>query len=262
MPANANRCPHCWAALSEHVTDFCPHCRRSLVVKQTRRRRGETPELGGAVPPPATPAPYEPYQPYEPYDHHRAAPAQPLPAPADDAMAAASIGGGVAVAERDPVEFPGTPLPPGFFDALPEKVRNPTSRRIPARAIGVIGIIVVSAVGGAVRAADRSEDISSPARYLVKAACAEYRDFTTRLNKDADDVAATGQAISWFQNNVGRFAEAARLDPELTRASDVVAWFDRAIEADFAPIDALSDDELEALEDPLVQACYNGVGRA
>lgn len=262
MPDKANRCPHCWAALSEHVTDFCPHCRRSLVVKQARRRRGEKPEVGRAIPPPATPAPYEPYQPYEPYDDRRAAPAQPLPAPADGAMAAASVGGGVAVAERDPVEFPGTPLPPGFFDALPDKVRNRTSRRIPARAIGVISVIVVGAVGGAVRAADRNQDISSPARYLVKGACAEYRDFTTRLNRDADDVAATVQAISWFQNNVGRFAEAARLDPELTKASDVVAWFDRAIEADFAPIDALSDDELEALEDPLVQACYNGVGRA
>jgi hypothetical protein len=261
VPATANRCPHCWAALSEHVTDFCPHCRRSLVVNQ-KRRRGETPKSGGEIPPPAAPAPYEPYQPYEPYDHHRAAPAQPLAAPADDAMAAASVRGGVAVAERDPVEFPGTPLPPGFFDALPEKARNRTSRRIPTRAIGVMGIIVVGAVGGAVRAADRNEDLSSPARYLVKGACAEYRGLTTRLSQDADDVAATGQLISWFQNNVGRFAEAARLDPELAKASDVVAWFDRAIAADFAPIDALSDDELEALEDPLVQACYNGVGRA
>ena len=262
MPANANRCPHCWAALSEHVTDFCPHCRRSLVVQQARPRRGETPELRRATPPPATPAPYEPYQPSEPYDHHRAAPAQPLSAPADDAMAAASVRGGVAVAERDPVEFPGTPLPPGFFDALPGKVRNRRPRRIPTRAIGVMGIIVVGVVGRSVRAADRNEDLSSPARYLVKAACAEYRDFTTRLGQDAEDVTATGQLISWFQNNVGRFAEAARLDPELTRASDVVAWFDRAIAADFAPIDAMSDDELEALEDPLVQACYNGVGRA
>jgi hypothetical protein len=233
VPDKANRCPHCWAALAEHVTDFCPHCRRSLVVNQTRR-----------------------------YDHHRAAPAQPLPAPADGAMAAASVGGGIAVAERDPIEFPGTPLPPGFFDAQPEKVRHRTSRRIPTRVIGVTAVIAVGAVGGAVRAADRSEDLSSPARYLVRAACAEYRDFTTRLARDADDVAANAQAISWFPNNVGRFAEAARLDPELTKASEVVAWFDRAIEADFAPIDALSDDQLEALEDPLVHACYNGVGRA
>ena len=259
MPVTANRCPHCWAALSEHVTDFCPHCRRSLVVKQ-KRRRGETPGSAGAIPPPVTPAPYEPYPP-EPYGHHHAAPAQPLPAPADHAMTAASVGGGVAVAERDPVEFPGTPLPPGFFDALPGKVRKPR-RGIPTRAIGVMSVVVATAVGGAVRAADRSEDLSSPARYLVKAACAEYRDFTTRLGQDADDVAATTQAINWFQNNVGRFAEAARLDPQLTKASAVVAWFDRAIEADFAPIDALSDDELDALEDPLVQACYNGVGRA
>ena len=262
MPDKANRCPHCWAALAEHVTDFCPHCRRSLVVNQTRRRRGETSELGRTIPPPATPAPYEPYQPYEPYDDHRAAPAQPLLAPADDAIVAASVGGSVAVAERDPVEFPGTPLPPAFFDAPPEKFRHRTSRRIPTRVIGVTAVIVVAAVGRSVRAADRSEDLSSPARYLVEAACAEYRDFTTRLGQDADDVAATGQAISWFQNNVGRFAEAARLDPKLTRASGVVAWFDSAIEADFAPIDALSDDQLEALEDPLVQACYNGVGRA
>ena len=248
MSANANRCPHCWAALSEHVTDFCPFCRGSVAVKQKRRRGDETPERGVerkvATPPPAPP---------------------PMPAPVDYFTAAAPAAGGVAVAERDPVEFPGTPLPPGFFDALPEKVRNTKPRRIPLRVIGVGAAIALGSlggIGGIRQAADRDHALSSPARHLVESACAEYRDFTTRLRKDPQDVAATEQAVRWFQGNVDRFAEAAMLDPELSAASGVVTWFDSAIEANFAPLEAMSDAEIDAREEPLAQACYNGPGRA
>ena len=265
VPAKANRCPHCWSALANDVTGFCPFCRGSLAPKQKRRRGGDTPEAKAVTPPPVTPAPYQRYEPYEPsqpYEYHRPAPAQPVPAPVDYAAEAAPAGGGVAVAERDPAEFPGTPLPPGFFDALPEKARKPKSRGIPLRAIGVASVVVVGAIGGISQAADRNQDISSPARHLVKAACAEYRDFTTRLHENENDLDATRQAVWWFQSNVDRFAEAALLDPDLAAASEVVAWFDRAIEVDFAPIEAMTEDEIDAFEKPLAQACYNGPGRA
>lgn len=267
MSAKANRCPHCWAALSEHVTDFCPFCRGSVAVKQKRRRGDETPERRVerkvATPPPAPPP--LPHEPYQPYEDRRPAPAHPMPAPVDYFAAAAPAAGGVAVAERDPVEFPGTPLPPGFFDALPEKVRNTKPRRIPLRVIGVGAAIALGSlggIGGIRQAADRDHALSSPARHLVESACAEYRDFTTRLRKDPQDVAATEQAVRWFQGNVDRFAEAAMLDPELSAASGVVTWFDSAIEANFAPLEAMSDAEIDAREEPLAQACYNGPGRA
>ena len=257
MPQKANRCPHCWAALSEYATDFCPHCGRGVATKQTRRRRVGTPEAPAASVAPAPPAPPAP------------------PALYDYSTAAAPAAGAVAVAvaereraperERDPVEFPGTPLPPGFFDGLPEKVRKPKPRRIPVRTIGIgaaVALASLGGIGGIRQAADRDHDLSSPARHLVGGSCAEYRDFTTRLHKDGQDLAATEQAIHWFQSNVDRFAEAARLDPELAAASQVVTWFDGAIEAVFGPLEAMSDDEVEAFEEPLVQACYNGPGRA
>ena len=259
MPEKANRCPHCWAALSVDVTDFCPFCRRSVAVKEKRSRRGETPEAPAAIPPPVTPAPNEPYQPYE---YNWPAPAQPVPAAAEYSGAPAPAGGGVAVAERDPLEFPGTPLPPGFFDALPEKSRNPRSPRISGRAIGVLGVVVVGAIGGISQAVDRSDDLSSPARHLVAGACAEYRDINDRLDKNGDDEAAVRDAINWFQSNVGRFAEAARVDPELTAASEVVTWYDSAIAANFAPFAGMTDDNFEACEKPLAKACYDGPGRA
>jgi hypothetical protein len=209
---------------------------------------------------PAQPAPSNGA--YEPLGYSASPPAQPAPAPGQLAAQVGPTGGGVAVAERDPVEFPGTPLPPGFFDALPEKARNPKGRGIPVRAIGVVGLIVVGAAGGISRAADRNDDIASPARHLVKTACAEYRNLSTRLDTDENDLDAFRQLVSWFQTNGDRFAEAAVLDPDLAGASEAVAWFDQAIDAEFEPIKARTQEQLDALEEPLVQACYSGPGRA
>lgn len=181
--------------------------------------------------------------------------------PAEYTAAAPPPGGGVALAERDPLEFPGTPLPPGFFDALPEKARNPRSRPIPVKAIVVVGVVAVGIISGISQAADRSKAISSPARSLIQGPCAEYRDFTTRMHK-SHDVAAAQEGVRWFQSNVDTFAEAARLDPNLAPASEFVAWFNGAIEANFAPLATMSKDEIDAREKPLTQACYKGPGRA
>ena len=262
MPAKANRCPQCWSALADYINDFCPHCGGSVAPKQKRRRGDATPETKGAIPPPPTFEAYQPYEPYEPYEPYAAPPA-PVPAAPAAATPAATA---VAVLERDPVEFPGTPLPPGFFDGLPQKTdKQPKRRRFSAKTLGVGGAIVLASmggIGGIRQSAERDADISSPARALVAGVCAEYRDFTTDLHDDRNDADAMRRAVWWFQSNVDRFSEAAVVDPDLAGASEVVAWFDRAIKADFAPIDAMTDAELDAFEQPLVQACYNGPGRA
>ena len=227
MPENAKRCPQCWADLPDYVTDTCPYCRRSIGVDQTWRSGGAMPEV--------------------------MAPAA--------AAAAAPAGGGVALAERDRQEFPGTPLPPDFFDALPEKVRNPRSRPIPARAIGVLALVAVGVVSGIVRSADRNHDLSSPARSLIAGPCAEYRDFTTRMH-NGQDAATAQEGMRWFQANVGTFAEAARLDPALGPASGFVTWFSNAIQANFDPLIGMSKDDIDAREKPLSKACFTGPGRA
>ena len=248
MPAKANRCPQCWSALADYIKDFCPHCGGSVAPKQKRRHQDVPPERMPATPPPPMPAPYQAYEPYV--------------APA----AAAPVATAVAVLERDPVEFPGTPLPDGFFDCIPQRTdKQPKKRRVSAKTFGVgcaIALASVGGIGGIRQSAERDADVSSPARHLVAGVCAEYRDFTTDLAGDRNDVDAMRRAVWWFQSNVDRFAEAAVLDPDLAGASEVVAWFDRAIDADFAPIDAMTDAELDAFEQPLVQACYNGPGRA
>lgn len=280
MPAKANRCPQCWSALADYIKDFCPHCGGSVAPKQKQGRGAAPAETKAAVPP----APSGPYQPYELYT----APARPaaptartpvtaptpvaataaLAAPETPAAtaAAAPIATAVAVLERDPVEFPGTPLPPGFFDGLPQKAdKQPKKRRFSLKTIGVgsaIALASMGGIGGIRQSAQRDSDLSSPARSLVAGVCAEYRDFTTDLDDDRNDVDAMRRAVWWFQSNVDRFAQAAVADPDLAGASEVVAWFDNAIKADFAPIDAMTDAELEAFEQPLVQACYNGPGRA
>jgi hypothetical protein len=236
VPARANRCPHCWSALADYINDFCPHCGGSVAPKQKRRREDVPPKP------------------------------KPMAAPVYHAPEAAPVATAVAVLERDPVEFPGTALPPGFFDGLPQKAdKQPKKRRFSAKTLGVGGAIALASmggIGGIRQSAERTADVSSPARHLVAGVCAEYRDFTTDLAGDRNDVDAMRRAVWWFQSNVDRFGEAAMLDPDLAGASEVVAWFDRAIKADFGPIDAMTDAELDAFEQPLVQACYNGPGRA
>ena len=238
MPAKANRCPQCWSALADYINDFCPHCGGSVAPKQKRRREDLPPEP------------------------------KPIAAPvyfAPEAQAA-PVATAVAVLERDPLEFPGTPLPDGFFDGLPQKTdKQPKKRRVSAKTFGVgcaIALASMGGIGGIRQSAERNADVSSPARHLVAGVCAEYRDFTTDLADDRNDVDAMRRAVWWFQSNVDRFGEAAVLDPDLAGASEVVAWFDSAIKADFGPIDAMTDAELDAFEQPLVQACYNGPGRA
>jgi hypothetical protein len=255
VPAKANRCPHCWSALAPDVTDFCPFCRGSVAGRPKRRRGDETP------PPMAAPRPPEPYRPYE---DNVPVPAPPEPPAADHpaAAAAAPAAGAVAVAERDPVEFPGTPLPPEFFDARPEKVRHRRHRPVPIRNGVVVIMVVVGVLAGINRAADREEDLSSPAHHLIADACAEYRAINDRLENDISDEAAVMDAINWLQSNVDRFAEAALLDPELIPASEVVTWFDDAIDANGEPLATMTDDEFDAREKPLAEACYNGPGRA
>ena len=254
MPTKANRCPQCWSALADYIKDFCPHCGGSVAPKQKRRRGDVTPETRVVVPPAPMSGPYQPYEPY------------PAPTPPAAPAATAPVATAVAVLERDPVEFPGTPLPPDFFDGLAEKSdKQPKKRRISAKNFGIgcaIALASMGGIGGIRQSAERTADVSSPARHLVAGVCAEYRDFTTDLAADRNDVDAMRRAVWWFQSNVDRFGEAALLDPDLAGASEVVAWFDRAIEADFGPIDAMSEAELDAFEKPLVQACYNGPGRA
>jgi len=253
VPAKANRCPHCWAALAYDVGDFCPHCRRSLAVKQ-KRRFGEAPEEPKPVTRPAAPRYFgEPLGSFrEPASTFREA--EPAP-----------TGGGVALAERDPVEFPGTPLPPGFFDALPEKTRPAKTRRFSLKTIGVGGVIAFASIGGISgirQAAERDDALASPARHLVAGPCAEYRDFNDRLRKDATNQAALMQGLDWFQANADRFAAAAQLDPGLAKASEIITWYDNAIKDNFAPFATKTQDEFKAFEKPLAEACYNGPGRA
>lgn len=167
----------------------------------------------------------------------------------------------VAVLERDPVEFPGQPLPDDFFAALPERAKRAPlkiSRKLVV--LGIIGVSAgVSAIGGW---ADRNDAITSPARHLVAGACADYRDFTTRLDNNRDDVTAFQDGVVWFQNNRDRFVAAARLDLELQGAADFVVWFNDLIDRGFAGADGITDDEIDAREEPLTQACYAGAGRA
>jgi len=244
VPQNANRCPHCWAALAADVTDFCPFCRKSLGIgKQQLRRNPEAPTSGPVTPPPPPPG-YTPYPPYEP-----AVSAAP-------AVTAAPAAGAVAVLERDPVEYPGTPLPPDFFDALPERARKPRSRWSFGRVIGVLTVVGIGVVSS-VMADEGNDKNSSPARHLLAGPCAEYRDFTTR-----SDAAAFEQGTVWFQSNADTFAAAARLDPDLRDASEAVAWYKSAIEANFAPMRLMSAEELTAKERPVALACYRGAGRA
>ena len=245
MPQNANRCPHCWAALAADVTDFCPFCRKSLGVKRQSRRGSEAPNAGPVTPPPPPPPPYIPYQPHEP-GVSSAAPA----------VAAAPAAGAVAVLERDPVEYPGTPLPPDFFDALPERARKPRSRWSFGRVIGIATVVGIGVVSSVIADAGNEKN-SSPARHLLAGPCAEYRDFTTRSDREAFE-----QGTLWFQSNADTFAAAARLDPDLREASEAVAWYKSAIEANFAPMRLMSADELTAKERPVALACYRGAGRA
>jgi hypothetical protein len=122
-------------------------------------------------------------------------------------------------------------------------------------------VVAVGIISGISQAVDRSRDISSPARSLIQGPCAQYRDITARMDKD-HDVAAAEEGMRWFQRNVDTFAEAASLDPSLTKASDVVAWFNGVIEANFATVQGMSKAEIDAREKPLAQACYSGPGRA
>jgi hypothetical protein len=167
----------------------------------------------------------------------------------------------VAVLERDAAEFPGQPLPPDFFAALPERTRR-APRKLNLRVLIVVAVVgggaLFSAIGDN---ADRSKALDSPARYLVAGACANYRDFATRLDRNGDDAAALQDGIVWFQNNGDRFTEAARLDPELQPAADYVVWFAGVIEADFEPIRDMPGNEIDAREEPLTQACNTGPGR-
>jgi hypothetical protein len=241
VPQNANRCPHCWAALAEHVTDFCPFCRGSLAVKERGRRGSDAPKANPVTPPPPPPQPAAPYEPYPPYE------------PVAAAAAAATA---VAVLERDPIEFPGTPLPQDFFDALPERARKPKSKWSAGRIIGIVTVVAIGIVSG-VLSEDRNAKSSSPARQMVAGPCAEYRDFTSRSDREGFQ-----QAMLWFQNNVATFAAAAKVDPDLRDAAEVVAWFDNAIKANFAPMGAMSSEDLQAKEEPLARACYLGPGRA
>lgn len=229
----------------------------------------DTPYESYAPPAPAAP-PAPPAPAYEP-DESYAPPVPPAPAPSGLASypppagypppAADPAPAAVAVLERDPAEFPGQPLPPDFFTALPERARRAPrklSRKLVFVAIVGVGI-VVSAIG---QWADRNDALTSPARHLVAGACAEYRDFTTRLDRDGNDLAAVQEGMVWFQNNGDRFVEAARLDPGLQPAADFVVWFNGAMEAGFETIENVPQSEIDEREEPLTQACYFGPGRA
>jgi hypothetical protein len=227
------------------------------------------------------PPPPEPAAPSEPYEPDAAPPPPPPPAPTyalyqgsgppaqafapepspTAAPGAAPAPAAVAVLERDPVEFPGQPLPPDFFHALPERARRAPrklNRTVLIVAIAV-GAGIVSTVGGWY---DREDAIASPARHLVAGACTEYRDIADRLENDDNDFEAMQDSIVWFQNNRDRFVEAAVLDPELQAAADVVVWFDDGIDAGFQQFLGISSAELEEREEPLSQACFTGPGRA
>ncbi|MGH9003878.1 MAG: hypothetical protein ACRDYV_12190, partial [Acidimicrobiia bacterium] len=201
-------------------------------------------------PPPAAPAPdfalYQGSGP--PTDALRPAPLPPAPA-------------AVGVLDRDEAEFPGQPLPADFFHALPERARR-APRKL-NRTLLVVAIVAGGAIfSGITEWSGRESDIASPARHMVAGACAEYRDILNRLDSNPDDFVAFQDSVAWFQNNRDRFVQAAVLDPSLEGAAGVVVWFDDGIRADFAPFDGLSNGEMEQREEPLVEACYTGPGRA
>jgi hypothetical protein len=235
------------------VTDFCIHCRASLAPKAPRRRWRATPEQAATpeVDAPPTPAvEHTPYVSYEPPPQTFPAASAPAPAPA-----------AVAVLERDPVEFPGQPLPDDFFGALPERARR-APRKL-NRKLVVLAVVVVSAGVSAVGGwADRNDAVSSPARHLVAGACAEYRDINNRLNRNPDDFVAGSEALAWFQSNGDRFAAAAQLDPGLQGAADYVVWFNEVVNESVPTADEITDEEFAAREQPLTDACYTGPGRA
>jgi len=201
-------------------------------------------------PPPSpayVPASYPPPAPPPP----EAGPATPAPAP-----------GAVAVLERDRAEFPGQPLPDGFFAALPERTRR-APRKLNVRVLVLVAVVGGGALFSAIgEVSDRNAAVDSPARYLLEGACGDYRDFTTRLDRDGDDQDALADGMVWFANNGDRFMEAARLDPELQPAADFVVWFNGVIEADFEPIADMSPSEIDDREQALTEACYSGPGRA
>jgi hypothetical protein len=168
----------------------------------------------------------------------------------------------VAVLERDPAEFPGQPLPADFFAGLPERTRR-APRKLNLRVLVVVAIVGGGAIVGAIGdRADRSAAVDSSARYLVAGTCAEYRDFTSRLDRNGDDAEALQDGMAWFKNNGERFTEAARIDPKLQPAADFVIWFNGVIDARFEPIQGMSDGEMQDREEPLTQACFTGPGRA
>ncbi|MDQ3946626.1 MAG: hypothetical protein M3357_16035 [Actinomycetota bacterium] len=241
VTTNPNRCPNCWSSLPPACVDFCPHCGRSLALEASKRRwPGKSEEV--------------------------AAPAYPLDQsdgpPAASAPLSTPAPGAVAVLERDPAEFPGQPLPPEFFAALPERTRR-APRKLNLRLLVVVTVVGGGAIFSALgQRADRSAAVDSPARHLVAGACAEYRDFTTRMDRNSDDVDAFGDALAWFQNNGDRFTEAARLDPQLQPAADFVVWFNGMIGSGFETILEVPQGEIDAREAPLSQACYTGPGRA
>jgi hypothetical protein len=95
----------------------------------------------------------------------------------------------------------------------------------------------------------------------VAGACAEYREISIRLERDEMDVAAAQQGLAWLQNNLGRFEEAARLDPELQGAADYIRWFNQMFQ-DPAALARISQAEFDQREEPLAKACTFGAGRA
>jgi hypothetical protein len=167
----------------------------------------------------------------------------------------------VGVLDRDPKEFPGRPLPPDFFASLQARTERP-----PRRHTRTVLVLVVAVGAGMasfrVGAADRNGATRSPARPLVAAACAGYRDFTTRLQHDGNDVGAFRDALAWFRTNHDRFLEAAHLDPKLQPAADFVVWFDGVAASGFEAMRDMSPEELGHRERPLADACYTGPGRA
>ena len=265
------RCPACWAALPATVGLHCPHCGKAVdkAAKRSRRRRNDDAVTAAETTGVAAAAPVGPPAPDAEPPSWAAAPAASAEPPSwAPPPASASAAGSwsppypSAVAtleappERDPVEFPGTPLPPNFFPPVPVRRRPPLGRK----AVG-IGVAVVIGLGGAVfQWADRNEAIASPARDFIKEPCALYRDIAFRLEQDADDAEAAEMAYYWFQDNLGDFERAAHLDPELTEAAASVRWFNDTL-ADPARIDATSDAEFDEWETPVNDACTTGPGR-
>lgn len=167
------------------------------------------------------------------------------PTPAAPAPAAAAP---VGLLEREPVEFGGTPLPPGFFDALQAEPR--TGPVISRRMLRFGALAVVGLVSLGLAARDRTDAVTSPARHLVAGACSEYRDFSTDLGPD------------WYVVNADRFIAGAQLDPKLAGAAEFMTWIRARIDAGPESIASITDAEFELRSEPLVEACWNGPGRA